>query len=115
MNTLLPAADPMLKLDLTAKLFRGFADSSRLLLLTHLLEGECCVSELVERTGLTQSNVSSHLTCLRDCGLVSSRQAGRYVYYRLADPGVEAILATAGDILSRHASQIAACVNHPGA
>jgi DNA-binding transcriptional ArsR family regulator len=114
MSTTATAIDMRLKHELTAKLFRGFADPSRLLLLSHLSDGERCVSELVERTGLTQSNVSSHLTCLRDCGLVSSRQAGRYVYYRLADPGVEAMLATAGEILLRHAREIAACVSHPG-
>ena len=106
--------DTTLRLELTAKLFRGFADPSRLLLLTLLSERERCVSELVEQTGLTQSNVSSHLTCMRDCGLVASRQAGRYVHYRLADPGVDEMLGIAGAILVRHASQIAACVNHPG-
>lgn len=114
MVALASPTDITLRLELTAKLFRGFADPSRLALLTLLSEGERCVSELVEQTGLTQSNVSSHLTCLRDCGLVTSRQAGRYVHYRLADPGVDQMLETAGAILARHASQIAACVNHPG-
>lgn len=111
MSTLTTAPDPTLRLELTAKLFRGFADPSRLLLLAVLRQGECCVSELVERTGLTQSNVSSHLACLRDCGLVASRQQGRFVYYRLADDGVEAMLASADAVLARHANQIAACVN----
>lgn len=114
MITVVSPTDTTLRLELTAKLFRGFADPSRLALLTRLSEGERCVSELVEQTGLTQSNVSSHLTCLRDCGLVASRQAGRHVYYRLADPGVEAMLDIAGAILVRHASEIAACVNLPG-
>ncbi len=114
MKTVTADADLKRKLDLTAKLFRGFADPSRLLLLTLLSEGERCVSELVEHTGLTQSNVSSHLTCLRDCGLVTSRQAGRFVYYSLADLGVEAMLATAGAMLARHANQIAACVSYSG-
>lgn len=113
MLTLSSPTDTTLRLELTAKLFRGFADPSRLALLTRLNEGERCVSELVEQTGLTQSNVSSHLTCLRDCGLVASRQAGRHVFYRLADPAVTAMLATAGALLARHAGEIAACVNLP--
>lgn len=108
---MIPTADPTLKLDLTAKLFRGFADPSRLVLLELLRPGERCVSDLVEQSGLTQSNVSSHLACLRGCGLVTSRQAGRFVYYTLADGGVEAMLASADAILLRHANQIAACVN----
>lgn len=111
MSTMIPTADPTLKLGLTAKLFRGFADPSRLVLLEQLRQGERCVSDLVEQSGLTQSNVSSHLACLRDCGLVTSRQAGRFVYYALADGGVEAMLASADAILFRHANQIAACVN----
>ena len=108
------APDPKRGLDLTARLFRGFADPSRLALLALLREQEHCVSDLVEQTGLTQSNVSSHLTCLRGCGLVTSRQEGRYVYYRLADPGVAAMLATAEELLARHAGEIAACVHLPG-
>lgn len=100
------------KLDLTAKLFRGFADPSRLAILETLRSGERCVSDVVTATGLTQSNVSGHLTCLKDCGLVVSRQEGRYVYYRLTDPEVEAVLGSAAAILGRLASQIAACVNY---
>ena len=100
------------KLDLTAKLFRGFADPSRLAILESLRAGERCVSDLVRATTLTQSNVSGHLTCLKDCGLVVSRQEGRYVYYRLADAEVAVMLGSAETILGRLANQIAACVNY---
>lgn len=110
--THLRPAEVKTKLDLTAKLFRGVADPSRLSILTTLRAGERCVSDLVSETGLTQSNVSGHLTCLKDCGLVVSRQDGRYVYYRLADPEVEVMLRSADTILSHLASKIAACVNY---
>lgn len=113
MTTPLGAADLKTKLDLTAKLFRGFADPSRLAILLALREGERCVSELVVATGLTQSNVSGHLTCLRDCGLVVSRQSGRFVYYCLADPAVEHALESANKVLVRHAERISACLNYP--
>jgi DNA-binding transcriptional ArsR family regulator len=103
------------KLELSAKLFRGFADPSRLAILEALRAGERCVSELVEATGLTQSNVSGHLACLKDCGLVVSRQEGRFVYYRLADPQVDAMLAGADIILMRLADRIAACINYTAA
>lgn len=117
MDTLIapPISDDLKRgLELTARVFRGFADPSRLALLALLRDGERCVSDLVEESGLTQSNVSSHLTCLRGCGLVASRQEGRYVYYRLADPGVAAMLTTAEGLLARHAAEIVACVHHPG-
>ena len=107
-----PNADLNIGHDLTAKLFRGFADPSRLGILEALREGERCVSDLVVTTGLTQTNVSGHLSCLRDCGLVVSRQEGRFVYYRLADPQVAEMLGNAHTIVSLFAARIAACANY---
>ena len=74
--------------------------------------GERCVSDLVAATGLSQSNVSGHLACLKDCGLVVSRQEGRFVYYQLADPQVDTVPGAADIVLVRHAERIAACVNY---
>ena len=56
---------------LKAKLFRGFSDPSRLAILDVLRSRAMTVSEIVEATGLSQSNTSNHLGCLRDCGLVT--------------------------------------------
>ncbi|HLB46964.1 MAG TPA: metalloregulator ArsR/SmtB family transcription factor, partial [Anaerolineales bacterium] len=63
-------------IDLQAKLFRGFGDPSRLSILDVLRGGPLTVSEIVETTGLSQSNASNHLGCLRDCGLVVAEQEG---------------------------------------
>lgn len=101
--------DPALAL--RAKFFRGFADPSRLALLEALRAGEKTVSDLVAETGLTQSNVSGHLSCLRECGLVESRQQWRHVYYRLADERVAALLRGAEDIVATTAQRVFACVN----
>ena len=46
-----------------AKLFRGFADPSRLAILGALCNEPLAVHELVERTELSQPNVSNHLRC----------------------------------------------------
>lgn len=59
---------------LKAKLFRGFSDPSRLSILEALRNGPLTVGEIVEATGLTQSNTSNHLSCLNDCGLVRRDQ-----------------------------------------
>src|SRR5215203_6162043 len=80
---------------LKAKLFRGFADASRLSILEALRQGPATVSAVVEATGLSQSNVSNHLSCLRDCGLVVSTQQGRYVSYQLSDGRVSELLQLA--------------------
>lgn len=71
------------------------------------------MGQLVEETGLTQSNVSGHLACLRDCGLVDSRQQWRHVYYRLADARVAELLHTADVLLAATAQRVHACLNIP--
>ena len=101
-----------LSLTLRAKLFRGFADPSRLAILEALRGGEKTVSELVTATGLSQPNASAHLSCLKECGLVTARQAGRFVYYTLADPQVEELLQSVEGILSRVAGRIYECTRY---
>ncbi len=103
-------------LDLQAKLFRGFADPSRLAILEALRAGPLTVTEVVQATGLTQSNVSNHLGCLRDCGLVASEQHGRYVRYRLSDERVARLLGLADELLADVARGVYLCTRYsPGA
>ena len=99
---------------LRAKLFRGFADPSRIAILHLLCSGESCVSDIVANTGLNQPNVSAHLTCLKECGLVVSRQEGRYVHDRLANAEIAHMLTSADRVLAGLAEQINACVNYTG-
>ena len=96
---------------LQAKLFRGFADPSRLSIMETLRDGEMTVTEIVETTGLGQSNISNHLACLRDCGLVAAEQDGRYVRYRLSDPRVEQLLALADELLGDVAKGVYECTH----
>lgn len=95
--------------DLKAKLFRGFADPARLAILETLRQGPRCVSDLVEATGLLQPNLSMHLACLKECGLVRANRNGRFVVYELADHSAVQLLATAERLLSRVAARIEAC------
>ncbi len=92
-----------------ARLLRGFADLSRLAILEVLCTGSLTVTEIMTRTGLSQSNTSNHLACLRECGLVTGSQQGRYAYYQLSDERVAAMLALVDALLRDHAPQIAAC------
>jgi DNA-binding transcriptional ArsR family regulator len=91
------------------KLFHGLADPSRLELLYALTDGPRNVTELVERTGLGQSNASNHLACLLGCGLVARERRGRFSYYRLADDNVAALLAVADRLVAESATDILAC------
>jgi DNA-binding transcriptional ArsR family regulator len=101
-------------IEIQAKLFRGFSDPSRLSILLVLRDGVCTVSELVEATGLSQSNVSNHLGCLRDCGLVVASQQGRYVHYELSDPRVGQLLELADELLADVAKGVYECTRYEG-
>ena len=70
--------------ELISRRLKALADPSRLQILHTLCGGEHNVSEIVERTGLTQANVSKHLRVLREEGLVTFRKHQRKVFYRLA-------------------------------
>jgi DNA-binding transcriptional ArsR family regulator len=99
-------------IDLKAKLFRGFSDPSRLSILEALRQGPLTVNEIVEATGLSQSNVSNHLSCLRDCDLVVREQQGRFVQYELSDPRVPALLRLADELLADVAQGVYACTHY---
>ena len=99
-------------IDLQAKLFRGFADPSRLSILDALREGERTVGQVVEITGLTQPNVSNHLSCLRDCGLVAVRQQGRFSYYAVSDDRIAKLLLLADELLADVARGVYECTHY---
>ena len=99
-------------LALKAKLFRGFADPSRLAILDTLRGGPLTVTELVDETELSQSNVSNHLSCLRECGLVASEQQGRYVTYRLSDDRVGELIDIAESLLADVARGVYECTRY---
>lgn len=100
------------ELALNAKLFRGFGDPSRLGIIEALRGGRLTVSEIMSATDLTQSNVSNHLGCLRDCGLVIAERDGRYVIYRLSDDRVGDILALAESLLADVAQGVYKCTRY---
>lgn len=74
---------PMARSATTADVFNAVAEASRRDLLDVLGEGEATVSELVDRLGLSQPQVSKHLGVLRAVGLVSVRVDGRHRWYRV--------------------------------
>jgi len=76
----------------SARLFRALGHESRLVILTHLARGECCVCDLAEVTGLDQSTVSKHLTLLSGNNIVEGERRGHHVYYRVVAPWVTELL-----------------------
>jgi DNA-binding transcriptional ArsR family regulator len=95
--------------ELASKLFRGLADPTRLTILQALRDGPLCVGDVVRRTAVRQPNVSNHLACLKDCGLVAATRRGRHVVYRMSDPRVGELLGLAEELLGDVAQGVDAC------
>ena len=75
-----------------AALFKGFADTTRVQILSLLLEGEVCVGDIAEALEMSQSAVSHQLQLLRDMQLIKFRREGKNIRYSLADDHVRTIL-----------------------
>jgi DNA-binding transcriptional ArsR family regulator len=101
-------------LALKAKLFRGFGDPSRLTILETLRKRPHFVTEIVAKTNLSQPNVSMHLACLEDCGLVTRQRRGQFVEYAIADPLIIEILARSERLLEKVGDKIFACTRQNG-
>lgn len=97
---------------IAARLFRGFADPTRVAILLALLDGEQRVTDLVDAVGTSQSNVSGHLACLKECGILVDRPGERrQVFYRLAHPEVVELLRSAETLLAATGSAVELCRN----
>jgi DNA-binding transcriptional ArsR family regulator len=64
---------------------KALSDESRLRVLMLLRQGELCVCQIIHLLELAPSTVSKHLDILYQAGLIESRKAGRWVYYRLGE------------------------------
>src|SRR5947209_7207845 len=67
------------------RLFKALGDETRLRIVALLVHGELCVCHIQEALGLSQPNISRHLAILRSAGVVETRRAGIWMYYRLAE------------------------------
>ncbi|ALJ20628.1 Cd(II)/Pb(II)-sensing metalloregulatory transcriptional regulator CmtR [Microbacterium sp. No. 7] len=86
------------RLDVMNRLGRAMADPTRSRILMTLLEGPSYPAVLSQSLELTRSNVSNHLTCLRDCGIVVAEPEGRQTRYEIADPHLAAALNALVDV-----------------
>ncbi len=66
--------------------------------------------DLTAHLGLAQSTVSKHLSCLRSCGLVTSRAQGRASVFTLTEPEqVREVLAAAEGLLAATGDAVTLC------
>lgn len=92
-----------------AALFRSLADPTRLAIVQHLSRGEARVFDLCTSLGLTQSTVSGHLSCLRECGLIDYRPVGRQSFYRLTRTELLDLLAATETLLTATGNAVDLC------
>ncbi len=75
-------------------LLGAMANTSRLMVLCQLADGEKSVSDLQPAIGLSQSALSQHLAVLRRKHLVRTRRDGQSIYYSLASGEAASIIHT---------------------
>lgn len=71
-----------------AELFRSFSDTSRVRIISSIIEKELNTSGIAQLIGLTESAVSHHLRGLRQMRIVQARRDGKEVYYSVIDPHI---------------------------
>ena len=79
-------------LEQIAELFKGFADPTRVHILSLLARSELCVTDIAEAVELSQSAISHQLRMLKQMHLIKYRREGKNILYSLADDHVKTIL-----------------------
>jgi len=78
-------------LDQVARYFQALSEPSRLAILNVLRDGERSVGDIAGALGCSLANASRHLSVLTQHGIIERESRGVLVYYRIADPSVDAL------------------------
>ena len=79
-------------LEQIAELFKGFADPTRVHILSLLAQQELCVTDIADAVAVSQSAISHQLRMLKQMHLIKYRREGKNLLYSLADDHVKTIL-----------------------
>jgi len=71
-----------------AEICKVFSNPTRLKILNLLRNKEMSVTELIDRTKLSQANISQHLSIMKSKGIVASNRRGKNIYYKLTNPKI---------------------------
>ena len=74
--------------NLHADVCKTISNPNRQAIIDIIRDGEMSVTELVNRTGISQANLSQHLAILRSKGVVSTRREGNNIYYSISNPKI---------------------------
>jgi len=87
---------PELKMDAlkeAAECLRTLAHPVRIRMVQLLLFGRYTVGEIAEDCQIAENLASEHLRLMQRCGFFTSEREGRKVYYQVAEPHLEQIMA----------------------
>jgi ArsR family transcriptional regulator len=88
-------AEIEIQAEVMGRTLKALGNGKRLVILCKLMQaGEMNVGTLAETLGLSQSALSQHLAKMRAEGLVATRRDSQTIWYRLADPRIEDLLAS---------------------
>lgn len=91
-------------------LFSALSDRTRLSITLLLMDKvELSVDEISKQLKKSQSLISHHLSCLRNCGVVSVRKDGKYSYYSIASEDVKKLIKISINIVKEHSQSILGC------
>ncbi len=78
-----------------ATVLQVLGSPARISILIAIGRGEACVCHLESILGWRQAYLSQHLMALRKADLLQDRREGRYVYYRITDTSILALVQDA--------------------
>jgi len=83
------------------KAMKALSDETRLRILNLLLERECCVCEVMQALGISQTRASRNLSALHDAGFLKLRREGLWSLYSINRDGLEDYLADLLDAVTK--------------
>jgi DNA-binding transcriptional ArsR family regulator len=99
---------------LHSELCKTLANEKRQMILAALRDGERSVSELSERTGIGQANLSQHLATMRAHDVVRARREGRSIRYSIANPKLIQAFDLITEVMQESMEQRARTADAPG-
>lgn len=85
-------------IDRASRALKAISHPLRLKILCVLGEEEASVQDIVSKVGTSQSNISQHLTLLRDKDVLTSRRDANRVFYRVGDSRTLKLISMMQDV-----------------
>jgi DNA-binding transcriptional ArsR family regulator len=82
----------MEKLEVTCEVLKALSNPHRLYIVMGLIHNECNVKRMVEKLGMPQSTVSSHIAKLKNAGIIKGKRKGNEICYTVSDDSIRALI-----------------------